>query len=73
MSVFYDGALAFFSAVGMTAVVWIAAGALLHAGRPSIPGLLDCGLTGEAKALAEYLARREKDAVLTAADEFQVK
>ena len=35
--------------------------------------LVDCGLTGEAKALAEYLARREKDAVLTAADEFQVK
>lgn len=35
-----DGLLAFFSAVGVTTVVWMAAGALLHAGRPTIPGLL---------------------------------
>lgn len=40
MSVFRDGAVAFFSAVGMTTVVWLLAGALLHAGRPTIPGLL---------------------------------
>ena len=40
MNVFRDGVIAFFSAVGMTTVVWLLAGALLHAGRPAIPGLL---------------------------------
>ena len=40
MNVFRDGVIAFFSAVGMTTVVWLLAGALLHAGRPTIPGLL---------------------------------
>lgn len=40
MTAFQDGVLAFFSAVGMTTVVWLAASALLHAGRPLIPGLL---------------------------------
>ena len=40
MSVFRDGVIAFFSAVGMTTVVWLLAGAVLHAGRPTIPGLL---------------------------------
>ena len=40
MTLLQDGILAFFSAVGMTTVVWLAAGAVLHAGRPTIPGLL---------------------------------
>ena len=35
-----DGLLAFLSAVGLTTVVWLAAGALLHTGKPCIPGLL---------------------------------
>ena len=38
MMLFQDGLLAFFSAVGATTVVWLVAGALLHAGRPVIPG-----------------------------------
>lgn len=107
MALLQDGVLAFFSAVGMTAVVWIAAGALQRAGRPTVPGLLlvlplrgdalamendvrelrriqgrlpgarivltDCGLTEDARALAAYLAQREKNAVLVSAEEFQVK
>ena len=40
MTLLQDGILAFFSAVGMTTMVWLAAGAVLHAGRPTIPGLL---------------------------------
>ena len=32
MTLLQDGILAFFSAVGMTTVVWLAAGAVLHAG-----------------------------------------
>lgn len=40
MSVFRDGVIAFFSAVGITTVVWLLAGTVLHAGRPTIPGLL---------------------------------
>ena len=40
MSVFRDGVIAFFSAVGITTVVWLLAVAVLHAGRPTIPGLL---------------------------------
>ena len=40
MVLLQDGLIAFFSAVGVTAVVWMAAGALLRAGRPSVPGLL---------------------------------
>ena len=35
-----DGVLAFLSAVGLTTLVWILGGALLHTGRPTIPGLL---------------------------------
>lgn len=49
-----DGLLAFFSAVGVTTVVWFAAGALLHTGRPTIPGLLlVLPLRGEALAMEE--------------------
>ena len=40
MTLLQDGAIAFLSAVGVTALVWIAAGALFRAGRPAIPGLL---------------------------------
>ncbi|MDD6605390.1 MAG: hypothetical protein PUE96_05685 [Oscillospiraceae bacterium] len=52
MTVLQDGILTFFSAVGMTTVVWLAAGALLHAGRPTVPGLmLVLPLKGEALAM----------------------
>ena len=52
MSVFRDGVIAFFSAVGMTTVVWLLAGAVFHAGRPIIPGLLlVLPARGEAPAL----------------------
>ena len=98
VSVFRDGVIAFFSAVGMTTVVWLLAGAVFHAGRPIIPGLLlvlpargeapaleadvrelrrvqgglpgakiviaDCGLTAEARGLADYLAEREDNAAV---------
>ena len=40
MALLQDGCIAFLSAVGLTTVVWITAGALLHTGRPIIPGLL---------------------------------
>ena len=52
MNVFRDGVIAFFSAVGMTTVVWLLAGAVLQAGRPTIPGLLlVLPVRGEALAL----------------------
>ena len=52
MTMLQDGILAFFSAVGMTTVVWLAAGAILHAGRPIIRGLLlVLRLKGEALAM----------------------
>ena len=100
MSVFQDGVIAFFSAVGMTTVTWLAAGALLHAGRPTIPGLLlvlpvrgeapaleavqgtlpgarliiaDCGLTEDARGLAEYLAAREENAAVTAGPDIRLE
>ena len=106
MTLLQDGILAFFSAVGMTTVVWLAAGAVLLAGRPTIPGLLlvlplrgdalameadvrelrrvqgrlpgakivlaDCGLTEDARGLAQYLADREENAELVDAKEFRV-
>ena len=106
MTLLQDGILAFFSAVGMTTVVWLAAGAVLHAGRPTIPGLLlvlplrgdalameadvrelrrvqgrlpgakivlaDCGLTEDAREVAQYLADREENAELVDAKEFRV-
>lgn len=107
MSVFQDGVIAFFSAVGMTTVIWLAAGAVLHAGRPTIPGLLlvlpvrgeapaleadirelrrvqgtlpgarliiaDCGLTEDARGLAEYLAAREENAAVTAGPDIRLE
>ena len=52
MELLEDGLIAFFSAVGVTTVVWMVAGALLRAGRPSIPGLLlVLPLRGEALAM----------------------
>ena len=106
MTLLQDGILAFFSAVGMTTVVWLAAGAVLHAGRPTIPGLLlvlplrgdalameadvrelrrvqgrmpgakivlaDCGLTEDAREVAQYLADLEENADLVDAKEFRV-
>ena len=106
MTLLQDGILAFFSAVGMTTVVWLAAGAVLHAGRPTIPGLLlvlplrgdalameadvrelrrvqgrlpgakivlaDCGLTEDAREVAQYLADRAENADLVDAKEFRV-
>ena len=106
MVLMQDGIIAFLSAVWLTTVVWLAAGVILHTGRPLIPGLLlvlplrdeapameanvrelrrlqgqlpgakivlaDCGLTPEARALAEYLAKREKSAQVVDAEAFQV-
>lgn len=52
MVLLHDGLLAFFSAVGVTTVVWLLAGAFLRAGRPTIPGLLlVLPLRGEALAM----------------------
>lgn len=107
MVLLQDGVIAFLSAVGLTTVVWFLAGAVLHTGRPTVPGLLlvlplrgealameadvrelrrlqgrlpgakiilaDCGLTGDARGLAQYLADREKNANLVNAEEFRVK
>lgn len=107
MNVFRDGVIAFFSAVGMTTVVWLLAGAMLHAGRPTIPGLLlvlpvrgealaiehdvrelrrvqsglpgaklviaDCGLTEDARGLADYLADREDNAAVVDGGQFRIE
>ena len=52
MVLLQDGIIAFLSAVGLTTVVWLAAGTVLHAGRPAIPGLmLVLPLRGESLAL----------------------
>lgn len=106
MVLLQDGLIAFLSAVGLTTMVWLVGGVLLHTGRPSVPGLLlvlplrgealameadvrelrrvqgrlpgarivlvDCGLTDDARGLAQYLADREKNAELIDAKEFQL-
>ena len=106
MTAFQDGIFAFCAAVGVVTLVWLAAGAFLHAGRPIIPDLTlvlalrgdapameqdvrearrilnqlpasrlvlaDCGLSEEARRLAQYLADREDGAELVAADEFHL-
>ena len=52
MTLLQDGLIAFLSAVGVTALVWIVAGAFFRAGRPAVPGLLlVLPLRGEALAL----------------------
>ncbi len=54
MTAFQDGIFAFFAAVGVVTLVWLAAGALLHAGRPVIPDLLlALSLRGEAPAMEQ--------------------
>ena len=51
MTLLQDGLIAFLSAVGLTALVWLVAGAVLHTGRPIVPGLLlVLPLRGEAPA-----------------------
>ena len=107
MMLFQDGLLAFFSAVGVTTVVWLVAGALLHAGRPTVPGLLlvlplrgqalameadvrelkrlchrrpgarivlaDCGMSEDARSLAEYMAGRTENITLAEGDRLAVE
>lgn len=52
MVLLQDGLIAFLSAVGLTTVIWLVAGLFLHAGRPTIPGLLlVLPLRGEALAM----------------------
>ena len=53
MLLLQDGVLAFLSAVGLTAIVWVVAGALVHlGGSPAVPGLLlVLPLRGEALAM----------------------
>ena len=106
MVLLQEGLVAFLSAVGLTTVVWLAAGALLHTGRPAIPGLLlvlplrgealamesdvrelrrvqnrlpgakillaDCGLSEDARGLAQYLADRQENAALLDAKDIQL-
>ena len=107
ITTFQDGLLAFFSAVGVVTLIWLAACAALHAGRPIIPDLLlilplrgdapameqdvrelrrilhqlpasrlilaDCGLSEEARRLAQYLADREDGAELLDASEIRLR
>ena len=107
MVLLQDGCIAFFSAVGMTTVVWLVAGALLHAGRPTVPGLLlvlplrgqalameadvrelkrlchrlpgarivlaDCGMSENARSLAEYMAGRAENITLAEGDRLAVQ
>ena len=52
MTLLQDGLIAFLSAVGVTTLVWIVAGAFFRVGRPVIPGLLlVLPLRGEALAM----------------------
>ena len=52
MTLLQDGLIAFLSAVGVTTLVWIVAGAFFRAGRPAIPELLlVLPLRGEALAM----------------------
>ena len=107
MTAFQGGIFAFFAAVGVVTLVWLAAGACLHAGRPVIPDLClvlslrgdapameqdvreirrilrqlpasrlilaDCGLSDDARRLAEYLASREEGAELIPAERFRLR
>ena len=52
MGLIQDGVISFLAAVGLTTIVWIVGGAVVHAGRPAIPGLLlVLPLRGEALAM----------------------
>ena len=70
MTLLQDGLIAFLSAVGLTALVWL--GRL----QSRLPGarmvLVDCGLTEDARGLAQYLADREKRGELVDAAEFHL-
>ena len=106
MVLLQDGLIAFLSAVGLTTLVWLAAGAVLHTGRPTVPGamlvlplrgealamesdvrelrrvqnrlpgakilLADCGLSEDARGLAQYLADRQENAALLDAKDVQL-
>ena len=103
MLLLQDGLIAFFSAVGVVTVVWLAAGMLLRAGRPTIPGLLlvlplrgealameadvrelrrvqnqlpgsrillaDCGMSADARQVAQYFVDRQENAELCVVEE----
>ena len=107
MVLLQDGIIAFLSAVGLTTVVWLAAGTVLHAGRPTVPGLLlvlplrgealalegdfrelrrvrhrlpgsrivlaDCGMSEDARSLAEYMAGRTENITLAEGDRLAVE
>ena len=107
MVLLQDGVIAFLSAVGLTAIVWLAAGAILHTGRPTVPGLLlvlplrgevpameadvrelkrlchrlpgarivlaDCGMSEDARSLAEYMAGRTENITLAEGDRLAVE
>ena len=52
MVLLQDGLIAFLSAVGLTTMVWLTAGAVLHVGRPTVPEtMLVLPLRGEALAM----------------------
>ena len=52
MALLQDGLIAFLSAVGLTTVIWLTAGVLLHAGKPAVPELmLVLPLRGNAPAM----------------------
>ena len=54
MTVFQDGLLAFFCSVGVTTILWLAAGLFFRAGRPGVPDLLlVLPLRGDAPAMEE--------------------
>ena len=76
MVMLHDGLLAFFSAVGVTTVVWLLAGAVLRRLRRQLPGarilLADCGMSADARALAAYLADRTEGVALTEGPEIKL-
>ena len=79
MNVFRDGVIAFFSAVGMTTVVWLLEADIreLRRVQGTLPGarliIADCGLTEDARGLAEYLAAREENAAVTAGPDIRLE
>ena len=107
MTLLQDGLIAFLSAVGVTTLGWIVAGAFFRAGRPAVPGLLlvlplrgqalameadvrelkrlchrlpgarivlaDCGMSADARSLAEYMAGRTENITLAEGDRLAVE